>query len=155
MNLLKFCRITLSVKVLRNLSNMKISSAYRQININLGVFPLLASFLLVSCASRPNTQFQCMGDRRVIVKAKIKKIERLEGEVWVDDELWQATASTVNLKTLKIVQGNCSGSFLKVKVTESTPGYLKKGSTPYIYIESPQDLHLIPFVYWNFELKTF
>lgn len=114
----------------------------------------ISCVLLSACASiSPPTQaLSCVGQTNPVLKAKILDLEIQPDEnLVVDGEVWAAVILKTDLKVLEVIEGNCAGERVGVRLSASNPGFLKKGAVKYIYLNIDDNLDDAPYAEWRDE----
>lgn len=107
---------------------------------------------LSACASisPPKQALTCAGKTHPVLKAKILDLEIQPDEgLVVDGELWAAVILKTDLKVLDVIEGNCTGEWVSVRLSASNPGFLKKGDVKYVYLNIEDNLDDAPYAEWR------
>ena len=118
-------------------------------------YSAISCVLLSACASitPPTQSLTCAGQTNPVLKAKILDLEIQPDEnLVVDGELWAAVILKTDLKVLEVIEGNCSGERVSVRLSASNhPGFLKKGDVKHIYLNIDDNLDDAPYAKWRDE----
>ena len=127
---------------------------------------LLLVLPLQGCASISwkNTPLTCEFDGHIKLEGRLKKVTYLKGTVFEDDEPMHAIASISEFKIIEMYNSdtdpnpnpnpesdfasNCSGNYVRVKLTEFNAGYLQVGERYWVNIGKASELDTVPFSEW-------
>lgn len=94
-------------------------------------------------------QLQCTGGTDPVIKARVLALETQPDEgLVVDGELWAAIILKADLKVLDIIEGQCTGTRVTLRLAVTNIGYLNTGDVPIIYLKFAETYTDAPYAEW-------